>query len=89
MNVETNKQCKVCGDWTRNNYYGQQSCNACRKFFRRTVVFKKFYYCHANQDCQVNIKTRNHCQWCRFTKCLKIGVDHSNIKNNTPNTKVI
>ena len=79
MNVETNKKFKVCGECTRNNYYSQTSCNACRKFLRRTVLFRKFYHCHATQDCEVNVKTRNYCQWCRFTKCLTIRMDHTNL----------
>lgn len=32
------------------------------------------YICLANKDCPVDKRRRNRCQFCRFQKCLAVGM---------------
>uniref|UniRef100_A0A1A8I1T7 Nuclear receptor subfamily 4, group A, member 1 n=1 Tax=Nothobranchius kuhntae TaxID=321403 RepID=A0A1A8I1T7_NOTKU len=40
----------------------------------RTVQKNSKYVCLANKDCPVDKKRRNRCQFCRFQKCLAVGM---------------
>lgn len=41
-----------------------------RGFFKRSVRRNLNYRCKMNNDCQVNVNTRNQCQSCRYKRCL-------------------
>lgn len=43
-------------------------------FFKRTVQKNAKYICLANKDCPVDKRRRNRCQFCRFQKCLAVGM---------------
>ena len=43
-------------------------------FFKRTVQNQKSYSCVENEDCLVNKMQRKRCPYCRFQKCLKVGM---------------
>lgn len=45
-------------------------------FFRRTIRLKLEYdKCESN--CKIQKKNRNKCQYCRFHKCLAVGMSHN------------
>ena len=46
----------------------------CKGFFKRTVQNKRVYTCVAEGDCEINKAQRNRCQYCRFKKCLRMGM---------------
>ena len=46
----------------------------CKGFFKRTVQNKRVYTCVADGDCEINKIQRNRCQYCRFKKCLQMGM---------------
>ncbi|TRY77019.1 hypothetical protein TCAL_06369 [Tigriopus californicus] len=70
--------CQVCGDDAgQHNYYGGQSCSGCRAFFRRIVQreIQAFLTCvEGSQECKIDKTTRRRCQFCRFHRCLSIGM---------------
>ena len=70
--------CKVCGE-AINAYlsYGALACPSCRVFFRRQTfkVKQNLGICYANGTCEITKETRTYCQFCRYHKCLKIGMD--------------
>ena len=69
-------ECAVCGDAaTGHYYYGGLSCFSCRTFFRRCVFKTSLNSCLKSENCEVRVDTRSMCQYCRFQKCLKIGMD--------------
>ena len=69
-------QCQVCGEKaTGHSYYGGLSCFSCRTFFRRCIFKTVLNNCLKKQKCSINVETRAQCQYCRFQKCLKIGMD--------------
>ncbi|XP_041036245.1 nuclear receptor subfamily 4 group A member 1-like isoform X3 [Carcharodon carcharias] len=67
-------QCAVCGDNASCQHYGVRTCEGCKGFFKRTVQKNAKYVCLANKDCPVDKRRRNRCQFCRFQKCLAVGM---------------
>lgn len=71
-------ECKVCGDVANDHiHYGAIACYSCRAFFRRGVNANAPYYCSQNKSCAITKSTRKHCQYCRFQKCVDIGMKAS------------
>ncbi|XP_075993583.1 nuclear receptor subfamily 4 group A member 2-like [Genypterus blacodes] len=66
--------CAVCGDNAACQHYGVRTCEGCKGFFKRTVQKKAKYVCLASKSCPVDKRRRNRCQYCRFQKCLTVGM---------------
>ncbi|VDM43968.1 unnamed protein product, partial [Toxocara canis] len=66
--------CKVCGDKASGYHYGVTSCEGCKGFFRRSIQKQMEYRCLRDGRCQVYRLNRNRCQYCRFKKCLAVGM---------------
>ena len=51
-------------------------CPSCRAFFRRSVQsgYNATYYCVKEGDCEVTLKTRKNCQYCRYRLCEGAGM---------------
>jgi len=43
-------------------------------FFKRTVQNRKKYVCLENQSCIIDRTQRKRCPYCRFQKCLDVGM---------------
>merc|ERR1711892_633086 len=67
--------CSVCSAPSASHlHYGAVSCYSCRAFFRRGL--HKPYCCvEGTGDCRIDWTSRRSCQWCRFDKCLKVGMN--------------
>ncbi|CAG07471.1 unnamed protein product, partial [Tetraodon nigroviridis] len=72
-------ECKVCGDKASGFHYGVHACEGCKGFFRRTVRMK-LEYDRCDRSCKIQKKNRNKCQYCRFQKCLSLGMSHDAIR---------
>lgn len=73
-------KCKVCGEpAAKHIHYGAVSCFSCRAFFRRSIQNNTAmaYVCRRKKDCQINLKTRRNCQYCRYERCLSMGMQPS------------
>ncbi|XP_061122571.1 retinoic acid receptor RXR-beta-A isoform X1 [Syngnathus typhle] len=66
--------CSICGDRSSGKHYGVYSCEGCKGFFKRTVRKDLTYTCRDNKDCMVDKRQRNRCQYCRYQKCLAMGM---------------
>ncbi|XP_068212890.1 nuclear receptor subfamily 4 group A member 2-like isoform X2 [Palaemon carinicauda] len=66
--------CAVCGDTAACQHYGVRTCEGCKGFFKRTVQKNAKYVCLADKNCPVDKRRRNRCQFCRFQKCLVVGM---------------
>ncbi|XP_074473560.1 nuclear receptor subfamily 5 group A member 2-like [Sebastes fasciatus] len=66
--------CPVCGDKVSGYHYGLLTCESCKGFFKRTVQNNKKYTCAENQECTIDISQRKRCPFCRFHKCLRVGM---------------
>ncbi|KAK6320751.1 hypothetical protein J4Q44_G00077270 [Coregonus suidteri] len=74
-----NIECRVCGDKASGFHYGVHACEGCKGFFRRTIRLK-LVYDHCDLHCRIHKKSRNKCQYCRFQKCLVVGMSHNAIR---------
>lgn len=68
------EQCPVCGDRVSGYHYGLLTCESCKGFFKRTVQNKKVYTCVAERSCHIDKSQRKRCPYCRFQKCLEVGM---------------
>ncbi|XP_040054535.1 nuclear receptor subfamily 5 group A member 2-like isoform X2 [Gasterosteus aculeatus] len=66
--------CPVCGDKVSGYHYGLLTCESCKGFFKRTVQNNKKYTCAQSQSCRVDVSQRKRCPFCRFQKCLHVGM---------------
>uniref|UniRef100_A0A3B5LUT3 Nuclear receptor domain-containing protein n=1 Tax=Xiphophorus couchianus TaxID=32473 RepID=A0A3B5LUT3_9TELE len=66
--------CPVCGDKVSGYHYGLLTCESCKGFFKRTVQNSKRYTCAENQECKIDKTQRKRCPFCRFQKCLNVGM---------------
>lgn len=66
--------CAVCGDRASGKHYGVYSCEGCKGFFKRTVRKDLTYTCRDDRNCMVDKRQRNRCQYCRYQKCLGMGM---------------
>ncbi|KAM6945719.1 nuclear receptor subfamily 4 group A member 2-like [Aplochiton taeniatus] len=66
--------CAVCGDNAACQHYGVRTCEGCKGFFKRTVQKNAKYVCLTAKNCPVDKRRRNRCQYCRFQKCLVVGM---------------
>ncbi|CAI9609406.1 unnamed protein product [Staurois parvus] len=72
-------ECRVCGDKASGFHYGVHACEGCKGFFRRTIRLK-LAYDRCERLCKIQKKNRNKCQYCRFEKCLSVGMSHNAIR---------
>ncbi|KAM4615325.1 peroxisome proliferator-activated receptor alpha-like isoform 1-T1 [Polymixia lowei] len=72
-------ECKVCSDKASGFHYGVHACEGCKGFFRRTIRLK-LEYDKCERNCRIQKKNRNKCQYCRFHKCLSMGMSHNAIR---------
>ncbi|XP_070570500.1 peroxisome proliferator-activated receptor delta-like [Ptychodera flava] len=76
-------KCCVCGDTATGLHYGVHSCEGCKGFFRRTLRMNLLYEpCpyRSRRPCDINISSRNKCQFCRYQKCLDTGMSTKAVK---------
>ncbi|XP_055364276.1 retinoic acid receptor RXR-gamma-B isoform X2 [Betta splendens] len=66
--------CAICGDRSSGKHYGVYSCEGCKGFFKRTVRKDLSYTCRDNKECLIDKRQRNRCQYCRYQKCLAMGM---------------
>ncbi|XP_072931398.1 ecdysone-induced protein 78C-like isoform X2 [Epargyreus clarus] len=72
--------CKVCGDKASGYHYGVTSCEGCKGFFRRSIQKQIEYRCLRDGKCVVIRLNRNRCQFCRFKKCLAVGMSRDSVR---------
>ncbi|XP_028660513.2 peroxisome proliferator-activated receptor alpha-like [Erpetoichthys calabaricus] len=77
--VSLSLECRVCGDKASGYHYGVHACEGCKGFFRRTIRLKLEYE-KCGHRCKIQKKNRNKCQYCRFQKCLSVGMSHNAIR---------
>jgi len=66
--------CSICGDRASGKHYGVYSCEGCKGFFKRTVRKDLSYACREDKSCVIDKRHRNRCQYCRYQKCLSMGM---------------
>ncbi|CAH8611553.1 unnamed protein product [Dicrocoelium dendriticum] len=70
----TSLPCPICGDRVSGYHYGLPTCESCKGFFKRTVQNRKEYHCTEHGNCTIDRVHRKRCAYCRFQKCLTVGM---------------
>lgn len=80
-NTKSSSQpCRVCGDKSSGYHYGVISCEGCKGFFRRSIQKQIEYKCLRDGKCVIVRLSRNRCQYCRFRKCLTVGMSKDSVR---------
>ncbi|KAG9354547.1 hypothetical protein JZ751_001258 [Albula glossodonta] len=79
--------CAICGDRSSGKHYGVYSCEGCKGFFKRTVRKDLSYTCRDNKVCQIDKRQRNRCQYCRYQKCLAMGMKREAVQEERQRAK--
>ncbi|XP_041861512.1 nuclear receptor subfamily 5, group A, member 5 [Melanotaenia boesemani] len=77
---ELEESCPVCGDKVSGYHYGLLTCESCKGFFKRSVQNNKHYTCAEQQSCPMNLSQRKRCPFCRFQKCLAVGMKREAVR---------
>ncbi|XP_057210422.1 retinoic acid receptor RXR-beta-A isoform X7 [Triplophysa rosa] len=85
--VSQKRLCAICGDRSSGKHYGVYSCEGCKGFFKRTVRKDLSYTCRDNKDCLVDKRQRNRCQYCRYQKCLAMGMKREAVQEERQRNK--
>ncbi|KAI6214211.1 hypothetical protein M3Y94_00241200 [Aphelenchoides besseyi] len=86
----TIRNCAVCNDSPAKLHYGVLACFGCKGFFRRAVKEgRNKYICRYDKQCKVDKYERNSCRWCRFRKCLLVGMNPDSVRpdRNDPTSR--
>lgn len=75
-------QCQICGDSSIGFYWGAYVCEACKKFYARVSRQSNLNYRCSDKArlgvigrCDISRLTRTSCPYCRYQKCLTIGME--------------
>ncbi|XP_035470626.1 nuclear receptor subfamily 5, group A, member 5 isoform X1 [Scophthalmus maximus] len=77
---ESEGNCPICGDKVSGYHYGLLTCESCKGFFKRSVQNNKHYTCAEQQSCPMNLSQRKRCPFCRFQKCLAVGMKREAVR---------
>lgn len=77
--------CRICGDKASGFHYGANTCEACKGFFRRSIVRGQKnedfeYRCINEKRCLLTAGKLRLCAYCRYQKCLAVGMSKGAIK---------
>ncbi|XP_076116006.1 nuclear receptor ROR-beta-like [Mytilus galloprovincialis] len=77
--------CRVCGERASGLHYGANTCEPCKGFFRRSIVKvekknEKYTCVKGDENCKLGTGKRTMCSYCRYQKCLEVGMSHGAIK---------
>ncbi|KAI7686459.1 Retinoic acid receptor RXR-alpha-A [Sarcoptes scabiei] len=79
--------CAICEDKASGKHYGVYSCEGCKGFFKRTVRKDLTYLCRDEKNCVVDKRQRNRCQYCRYQKCLEMGMKREAVQEERQRNK--
>lgn len=79
--------CSICGDRASGKHYGVYSCEGCKGFFKRTVRKDLSYACREDRNCIIDKRQRNRCQYCRYQKCLAMGMKREAVQEERQRTR--
>uniref|UniRef100_A0A915CKD6 NR LBD domain-containing protein n=2 Tax=Parascaris univalens TaxID=6257 RepID=A0A915CKD6_PARUN len=81
------RRCAVCGDSPAKIHYGVFACFGCKGFFRRAVKDGcNRYVCRYDRKCNVDKYERNSCRYCRFRRCLQVGMNPQSVRPDRDQT---
>jgi hypothetical protein len=76
--------CRVCGETNSAGWHcGTITCEACKKFYLRNIKDDEYkqLQCSHNNNCVITRQTRTSCPYCRFMKCVQIGMKQTEVRH--------
>ena len=64
-----------------------KSVSGCKGFFKRTVRKDLTYACREDRQCLIDKRQRNRCQYCRYQKCLQMGMKREAVQEERQRNK--
>ncbi|CCD64886.1 Nuclear Hormone Receptor family [Caenorhabditis elegans] len=77
LNLTGQKACVVCKRPANCYNFGVMSCDACKMFFRRTMLLNVQYVCRRKNQCfddSFSCLKTPYCRACRLVQCVKVGM---------------
>ena len=76
------EKCKICDEVASGVHFGIFSCEGCKRFFQRASVgaIKKLVCKRGTKNCDVHGAFRTKCKFCRFKRCVQMGMSPSVIQ---------
>ncbi|CAF0789697.1 unnamed protein product [Brachionus calyciflorus] len=65
--------CRVCNDDATGVHFGVSSCEACRKFFKRSIMNHNKYNC-VEKKCAIFKRQGLKCNYCKWNACIQAGM---------------
>ena len=92
--MDPKSKCQICGALAKEKsrhyrHYNAICCLGCKAFFRRHIRgdnVASAYQCKGGGNCDLTLG-RKICKDCRFSKCLKVGMDDSKVLNENDRKK--
>ncbi|XP_005097829.2 uncharacterized protein LOC101861888 [Aplysia californica] len=72
--------CRVCKEQATGFHYGAHTCEGCKGFFRRAMKVHPTFKCIAKGRCDVTGPSRKLCPFCRYNKCVSVGMSKDAVK---------
>jgi hypothetical protein len=68
--------CTVCGAPATGFNFSVITCMCCKAFFRRNALFglPSLQCRYSTETCEIDMKTRRDCSYCRLKKCFAVGM---------------
>ncbi|CAF4195115.1 unnamed protein product, partial [Adineta steineri] len=78
---KNSRLCKVCESENARMNFSVLCCPPCKVFFRRNARMDlNTNQCIYDGHCDVTVKSRQICRYCRFKKCLSVGMQRELIR---------
>ena len=76
------ENCKICDEVASGVHFGIFSCEGCKRFFQRASVgaIKKLVCKRGTKNCDVQGAFRTKCKFCRFKRCVQMGMSSNVIQ---------
>ncbi|KAL4225726.1 Estrogen receptor [Mactra antiquata] len=72
--------CKVCAAEATGYHFGVITCEACKAFYRRSLLRNRPAKCKNNGQCYNTTNKINTCSACRYKKCCDLGMSTEGIR---------
>lgn len=69
-----NLKCSICRGPSWNQYYGNDACRNCLRFFLISIRDREEYRCPFKEQCSCYFYRRNRCDFCLMNRCIKKGL---------------
>ncbi|KAK0412108.1 hypothetical protein QR680_006040 [Steinernema hermaphroditum] len=87
--MSDSENCLICQAPAHGVHFQVNSCRACAAFFRRSALIADSYKCRrATKNCVMLKDSKNNCRYCRYQKCLEVGMKNNQVERDTSSKRI-